>query len=335
MLLQLYNDGHLQSVRRVLVEPEYGRTARIEYHTGAVRFVYNNDVGLNSAAACELDTDKAYTKWLLEELGYRVPKGQTFVMPWYEALISESLQRRGFGNLKTVTDLIAYADRTKYPVYVKPVDGSKGRHVHRCDKSAEVVALVDDFERHHIRVMLVEDAVMWPDYRLVILKDELISAYERNPLMVTGDGVSSVNELLLALQEHFAAIGRDTRVDIRDSRIDARLLRLGLSRAHVLRRAQRIYLLDISNLSTGGRATEVTERVAPGWVQIGRRIARDMAMSLCGLDIACSDITKETSEYAILEVNATPGLDHYAAVGAVQEATVRSLYQRVFDAAPT
>ena len=59
MLLELLADDRLSSVRRVMVEPEYGRTARIEYQSGSLRFVFNNDVGLNSAAACDLAKDKA------------------------------------------------------------------------------------------------------------------------------------------------------------------------------------------------------------------------------------------------------------------------------------
>jgi D-alanine-D-alanine ligase-like ATP-grasp enzyme len=59
------------------------------------------------------------------------------------------------------------------------------------------------------RVFLVQKAVNGRDYRIVVLNDEVISAYERTPLTVVGNGRSSVRKLLEKKQDHFAGTGRD------------------------------------------------------------------------------------------------------------------------------
>ncbi len=63
-------------------------------------------------------------------------------------------------------------------------------------------------------------------------------------------------------------------------------------------------------------------------------IANNFNLRLCGVDLACADITDPDSDYSVLEVNASPGLDHYAASGAKQHQIVRDLYTKVFNALP-
>jgi glutathione synthase/RimK-type ligase-like ATP-grasp enzyme len=91
---------------------------------------------------------------------------------------------------------------------------------------------------------------------------------------------------------------------------------------------------DISNLSAGGTADDVTDRVARRWRELGRDVAESFGLAFCGVDLACADIASEDADHSILEVNATPGLDHYAAVGERQERLVRDLYALVLNAAP-
>ena len=52
---------------------------------------------------------------------------------------------------------------------------------------------------------------------------------------------------------------------------------------------------------------------------------------LFGLEfMIAGDITKKPEAYWILEINAAPGLDHYAKTGKTQEKIVEGLYLKVF-----
>jgi len=183
-------------------------------------------------------------------------------------------------------------------------------------------------------VALVEQAVDLPDYRIVVLDGELISAYRRDPLTVTGDGRSTLGELLAALQNAYRSQGRDTVLRADDERIGARLHRAGRSWESVPGQGERIRLHDVSNLSAGGTATDVTDLVADRWRTLAVRIAELFNLRLCGVDLACADINGDAGAYAVIEVNGAPGLDHYVSVGAHQEAVVRHLYLKVLNVPP-
>ncbi|MGH7882709.1 MAG: hypothetical protein ACREN8_07360 [Candidatus Dormibacteraceae bacterium] len=185
-----------------------------------------------------------------------------------------------------------------------------------------------------IRVAVVEEAVALPDYRLIVLQGQLISAYLRTPLSVVGDGVKTIADLIIELQGTFEQAGRRTKIDKDDKRIIFRLRRGGLDLSSVPLAKQVVQLLDISNLSAGGTALDVTEDVAPRWRQLSVDIAQYLGLNFCGVDLACPDITTNTGEYYVLEVNSSPGLDHYGAIGSRQEEIVRNLYARVLNVAP-
>jgi D-alanine-D-alanine ligase-like ATP-grasp enzyme len=89
-------------------------------------------------------------------------------------------------------------------------------------------------------------------------------------------------------------------------------------------------LQDISNLSAGGETIELTDKIHTSFVELSLLIARDMNLTLCGIDIITSDITQQNDgRYTVIEVNSAPGLDNYAYEGAEQETYVESLYKKV------
>ena len=333
MLLDLYHRGELTRVVDVAVEPEYGYATRITYASGNVRTTFGNDLGLNPGAACDLATDKAYTKFFLDRDGIRCPRGAAFLLPWWAERI-RSGRTRHITDMRLATDAPAYAEQLGLPVYVKPVHGSKGAGVFRCDTPAQVRAALAAYAATRVRVALVEEAVDLPDYRLVVLRGELISAYLRTPLTVVGDGRATVIQLAVALQEQFEATGRDSALDLDDPRIEICLVRNGLSRDTVVAAGRRVMLHDISNLSTGGTAHDVTDVVAPRWKALAAGVATRFGLTLAGLDLACADIREDAAEHSVLEINAAPGLDHYAAAGDRQQQIVRDLYAKVLNLDP-
>jgi glutathione synthase/RimK-type ligase-like ATP-grasp enzyme len=56
-----------------------------------------------------------------------------------------------------------------------------------------------------------------------------------------------------------------------------------------------------------------------------------MNLRMCGIDLACADITEDTDNYSVIEVNSTPGIDHYASTGQVQQEIVDNLYAKVIN----
>lgn len=333
MLIELFRRGALPEVASIEVEPEWGYATRISYRGGETRMTYGNDIGLNSGAASDVATDKAYTKHFLRRSGYATPAGAAFLLPWWADVIGAGARAKAA--IRTVADAERYVrESLGLPVYVKPVAGSQGNGVCRCERIEDVATAIEELDAHRAKVALVEEAVDLPDYRLVMLHGEMISAYRRVPLAVVGDGVATVLALMQELDTAFRGSGRDTRIAFDDPRIARLLDRRGLRLDSIPAASERLALRDISNLSAGGTAEDVTDRVAPRWRTMGHDLAASFGLQFCGVDLACADIADDDAAYCILELNASPGLDHYASVGAHQERVVRELYAKVLNVAP-
>jgi len=59
-------------------------------------------------------------------------------------------------------------------------------------------------------------------------------------------------------------------------------------------------------------------------------IARDMNLSLCGIDVMTDDVTKPLVEKPyIIEVNDHPGLEHYSSLGDSERNRAKELYKTI------
>ncbi len=335
-LVRLFNEGSLTNVRDVVVEPKYGYVSRIQYNNGTFRVTYGNDLGLNTGAAEDLAKDKGHTKFMLRSIGVACPRGDEFLLPWWADTIRPSQENRGNSDIKTTSEAESYVNQVLgYPVYIKPVSGSKGGDVYRVENDQELNEIIDIYEEKKIKLAVIEEAVLMPDYRVVVLDGELISAYERRPLSVVGNGVDTTENLIGALQESYQLDGRDTLLEPRDPRIIKHLGKRGLGLDYIPSVDERLILTSISNLSAGGTSVDVSDTIASRWVDVAARIANNFNLRLCGVDLACADISSGDADYSVLEVNSTPGLDHYASSGENQKRIVDDLYIRVLNVPPT
>jgi D-alanine-D-alanine ligase-like ATP-grasp enzyme len=180
------------------------------------------------------------------------------------------------------------------------------------------------------RVALVQTPMKGKDYRIVVLDDKVISAYERIPLNVAGDGRSSIKKLLEKKQRGFSASSRDTWLRMTDPRIIAKLARNKMTLQSVPTRGQSVFLLDNANLSSGGDAVDMTETMHPEFRSIAIKLTEDMGLRLCGVDLMIEgDITESPDKFCVLEINSAPGLDHYVKTGKAQQMIVEDMYLQV------
>ncbi|HXR50418.1 MAG TPA: hypothetical protein VN778_05330 [Verrucomicrobiae bacterium] len=331
-ILWLFRAGRLSNVASIDVEPEYGYFARLNYRDGRHRVIRGGDLGINPGTSAELSKDKGYAKFMLKVLGLNTPQGQTFLLPDWAQKVTANPKQHDNPNIRTTEAAYPYIEGNfGYPVYVKPVDGSQGTNIYRVDSRQELGGVFAAYAERGVRVALIEKPIDLPDYRIVVLDGKLISAYRRDPLAVIGDGKQTVRELVHAVQTQYQDGGRDTRLSPDDERLVATLGKAGLTLESVLPAGNRQTLLPISNLSAGGTSEDVSDSISPRWVELAASVASNFNLRLCGLDLACSDITNSKADYSILEVNAAPGLDHYAASGEAQQQIVDDLYTRVVN----
>jgi cyanophycin synthetase len=92
-----------------------------------------------------------------------------------------------------------------------------------------------------------------------------------------------------------------------------------------------VQLRENANLSTGGTAIDVTDRVHPSIALICERAARAIDLDICGVDLVVSDIAEPFTEGGVVELNAAPGIrmHHYPSEGEPRDVAseiVRMLY---------
>jgi D-alanine-D-alanine ligase-like ATP-grasp enzyme len=332
ILVDLFRNGELPNIREINIEPEYGYAGRIVYQNRSVRIFRGADVGVNSASAKQIATDKGYAKYFLTLLGYNTPPGKVFLLPDYVHALDKALAKYAFQNYARVEDIDPYIVSTfGYPCFIKPNEGSQGKGVYKCLNKHDIESAVAYYQKDQIRTLVVEKAIAGPDYRVLVLRDEVIACYQRIPLSVVGDGISTIKELLLQKSAHLQKIGRPALIDTDDIRIARQLARNDYHLETVLPRHFVCPLLDVSNLSTGGELEDFTERMSQRWRDMCIAVTADMGLGLCGVDLVCSDIESAHAEYSILEINDTPSLANYATKGVEQYLRVRGLYKKIFE----
>lgn len=307
----------------VLMEPEYGFVGQITFKNGKRVLFRDRNFNINPLASSEIAKDKGYADFFLNLYGYKTIEGRTF--------FSDERNQR-IKIKRTIHDGFNYAKALGLPVILKPNNFSQGTLVTKVHDKQEYYTVAKAI-LEKTPVMFVQKYQAGRDYRIVVLDKEVISAYQRIPLFVIGNGRSNIMSLLEEKQKAFARTGRDTEIEFDDFRIVEKLKRQRLGLKSIIAKGQQVFLLDNANLSTGGDAIDVTEQIHPDFKHLAVGITKDMGLRMCGVDIITSDdIGSPMKSYVIIEINSAPGLDNYASIGPAQKARVDNLYLKVLKA---
>lgn len=308
---------------KVFLEEEWGIVGQLSYPNGVKRYFRGTTVDINTMGASEIARDKDYSKIFMDSMGYRVIPWKKFYSDSWSKIIKSKA---------TVEKAWLYAQKIGLPVFLKPNSKSQGTGVTKVFTKTEFFKAFRSIARID-NVVLVEQAIVGKDYRLVVLDNKVISAYERLPLMVTGDGKASILLLLKRKQKEFLRSGRDRTFKLNDPRLRAVLKRQKLTLQSIVPKDQTVQLLYNANLSTGGTSLDVTERVHEYYRDIAIRVTKDMGLRMCGVDLIIEgDIYTPTERSYIIEINSAPGLDHYVTLGKKQRDIVEALYTEVIVA---
>jgi cyanophycin synthetase len=213
-------------------------------------------------------------------------------------------------NLETA---VKAAESIGYPVVVKPADTDGGTAVATGLSTPEEVCAAFERATRHSADILVEKHFEGRDYRMTVVGSELIWAAERIPGGITGDGRSTVAELVEEQAADRArrdsVLGRKHALVIDD---EARELlgRAGLDTGSIPLPGHFVRLRRAANIGLGGRAVGVFDRVHPDNRALAVRAARALRLDVAGIDLLIPDISRSWLEVgaAICEVNAQPDL---------------------------
>jgi len=305
----------------ISMEPNWQTVGQITFKNGKKSYFWNVSFDINPLGACVVADDKDYASFFMERMGYRVVPSKAFYSKKWSKVIGVCDQG--------IDEAYDHAEKIGWPVIVKPNSQAQGRGVSLVHNKKDFYETIKAIFKHD-KIALVQRALKGKDYRIVVLDDRVISAYERSPLCVVGDGILNIKQLLKKKQKAFTVSGRDTIIDISDGRMKTKLKHQGYTFESVPKNGEKVFLLDSANLSTGGDGLDVTESIHPDFKKMAIKLTKDMGLRLCGVDIMVDgDITKPADKYWILEINETPGLDHYIKIGPEQAKIVEDLYLEV------
>ncbi|HLR65024.1 MAG TPA: acylphosphatase [Pseudogracilibacillus sp.] len=226
--------------------------------------------------AVELMDDKGITKRIMEENDIYVPQGKSF------------------SEIDTDEDIIAYSRTIDYPLVFKPTNASLGDGV---------VTNIDDEDELREAIFYVREELGYPDavleqhvegreFRVYVVHDKVVAAYNRIAANITGDGESTIEELII---EKNRQRRKNARLNSCLIDIDLEILKFihkkGYSLDSVPAKGEYLPLRQKTNVSSGGDPIDVTDT-----------------------------ISKEMKDLAVAAVQAVPGL-HHAGVDIIENAS--------------
>jgi cyanophycin synthetase len=240
------------------------------------------------------------------------------------------LQRLGFPTVehkpaRTAQDAVALARQFAGPVVVKPGDRGKGKGITvGIETEADIRRAFDQARAFTDEPILVERFVPGADHRLLVVGGRLVAAARRDPASVTGDGTRTVRQLVDDLNRRRAAdpvSARHLKQIAFDDILTAQLDRQTMHLDTVPAAGAAVTLRSTANVSTGGQPTDVLAAVHPQVRSMAEAVARNAGLHAVGIDYITTDIARPWQESggAIVEINATPGLDVHIASGVNEE----------------
>ncbi len=270
--------------------------------------------------AVEISCDKALTKEFLERACIPVPYGKV--------VRTEEGAREAWR---------AIGGRAA----IKPLDGNQGKGVSLHIASEDEAAAAFRIAKEYSARVIVEEMYQGFDYRVVVVGGKLIAASKRLAPSVIGDGFTSISALV-ATENSDVRRGDGHEKPMTKIPLDEIALiclqKQGLSLDSVPAMGVAVALRDNTNLSTGGKAIDVTDDVHPSVAHICERAALAIGLDICGIDLLAEDISKPLNKNnGIVELNTAPGIrmHHFPSEGKSRDvgaAIVKMLFPKDQDA---
>jgi cyanophycin synthetase len=173
--------------------------------------------------------------------------------------------------------------------------------------------------------LLIERQVPGPVHRLLFLDGELIDVIRHVPPRLTGDGRSTVQDLLDAENERRLRAEGAAGLSLLDVGLDGvfTLERQGLRLDSVVPAGTSIDLQTVTNDNRIEDTETITEPLDPELVEAARRAAAAVGLRLAGVDVITPDTSQplERAGGVVAEVNGTPGIHHHYHVADAAKAT--------------
>lgn len=203
------------------------------------------------------------------------------------------------------------ARRIGFPVVLKPADLDQGLGVEAglLDET-ELKAAFKRVSTRRRRILL-EKHIDGQDVRINVVHGKFHDAIARYPAGVTGDGVSSIGQLITQTNKDPRRSERrfaDMRPISLNEEARELLQAQGLCEDAIPELNQFVWLRRAANVSSGGHTKGVSDDLHPDNARLSEQVAKLLRLDIAGIDLLIPDHTRSWREVggAICEVNAQP-----------------------------
>lgn len=237
--------------------------------------------------------NKEVTKLILQDKGFAVPSGKAY----------HSLEEaRNDAPLYQKKKIVVKPKSTNFGIGISFIQKGKGY----------LTALEEAFL--HGNTILIEDFIPGKEYRFLVIGNRVEGIVHRVPAHVIGDGIHTIKELV-HLKNHDPSFYRTPKTHLHLTEVEKNMLqKQRLRQSSIPKKGKTVFLRENSNVSTGGDAIDVTDKVHLSYHQIAAKAAKALGAAVCGVDIMISSPQKAATQtnHAIIELNYNPVLFFHA-----------------------
>ena len=268
---------------------------------GKTMHIFGYQFENNSSAAQMLCTDKSAASELLLAANIPAIEHTFFTAP-------ENFQFIGVeGNWQRMCDLLDQHGR----LVVKPNEGTGGIDVFQVSTNAELEAAVNAVFAHNRSLAICPYYEVEQEYRILLLNNNVELVYSKNIPMLTGDGKSSIRQLILARPSFEGLSDLLTSLDEKKLQsIPALNERVPVGWKH--------------NLGQGAAPQIITDsRLKDKLASLALQAAHVLNVNFASVDVILSG-----GMYQILEVNSGIMMENFAQISAENYETAKSIYKK-------
>ncbi len=253
--------------------------------------------------------------------GIPVPVEDLDRVPWMDnkAVLKEKFRKLGLpiakgGAVSSFKEAQKLFATLAPPVIAKPFSGSGSRHTTLHVMDEEGLKKAFDIGKQVAPRVVIEEELVGPVYRATVVDGKFAAALRRDQPHVIGDGIHTIEELVLEANKHPKRSGPYFHQMKLDDTALKELRWQDLSPSDVLPAGKRAILHQKINWSVGGTTCDVTDETHPDNIALFEEVARVLKAPIVGLDFIIEDMSrswKEQDRCGILECNSMPFFDNH------------------------
>ncbi len=188
----------------LLTEHSFGWIYQLEKN-GEIRHIVSRSFDLNPEAAADIMCDKYATYIMLKY--NRVPVIE-------HKILFNPITRKALNNGSVIEEASTYFAANKEQLVVKSNDGKQGKEVFLCFSKKELEYRVLSLFARHNSISLCPFYTISKEYRIFMLKDQVLFLYGKEKPYIIGDGYSSIEEIAMREGKDFLQLVNRNATDI-------------------------------------------------------------------------------------------------------------------------